>query len=141
MARFLYRLSCAGLLGAQVFFAAGAARVVFHSGLERRVAGDLVGAMLARLDSATLAFTALAALCAVLLGQPRRAIAPLFAGLFAAASAFLITPAIHALRAGGETASPAFRRLHVASLCALGAEMILLIVAIWLAPESQDRQP
>jgi hypothetical protein len=140
MARFLYRLSCAGLLGAQVFFAAGASRVVFQGGLERRVAGDLVGAMLSRLDSATLAFTALAALCAILLGQPRRAVAPIGAGLLAAVSSFLITPAIHALRASAHPASPAFGRLHLASLVVLGAEMVLLVAALWLAPEPEGER-
>jgi hypothetical protein len=140
MARFLYRLSCAGLFGAQLFFAAVAAQAAFHGGLERHLAGDLVGAMLARLDSATLAFTALAVLCAVLLGKIRKAGAPLLAGLCAAASAFLITPAVHALRASGETASPAFARLHAASAVLLVAEMLLLLAALWFSPEREAQQ-
>jgi len=135
MARFLFRLSCAGLLGAQIFFAAVAAQAVFHSGsLERRQAGDLVGAMLARLDAGTLAFTSIAVLCAVLLGQPRRALAPLLAGVLAALSAFAVTPAVHALRDAGETASRKFGMLHGASAALLLAEMILLAVAVWFAP-------
>jgi hypothetical protein len=136
MARFLYRLSTAGLLGAQIFFAAVGAQAAFRSGLERQVSGSLVGAMLARLDSATLAFTALATLAAVLMGEGKRALLPLFAGLLAAASAFIVTPAIHAMREAGQTATPAFSRMHGLSFGLLLAEMMLLLLAVWFAPES-----
>src|SRR5947209_18257424 len=102
MARFLYRLSCGALLGAQIFFAAVAAQIAFRSGLDRRVAGDLVGAMLARLDSAALALTAVAVLCAVLIGRRRLPEAAGRPGVCAAVSALLVTPAIHAIRIGGD---------------------------------------
>ena len=66
MARFLYRFCCGGLVGAQLFFAAVAAQVVFPRDVaalprdhpRRQLAADLVGSMLARLDAATLALTA-----------------------------------------------------------------------------------
>jgi hypothetical protein len=65
---FAYRFFCVALFGAQVFFAAVAAQVVFSpevSALPREhprrvLAADLVGAMLARLDAGTIALTALA---------------------------------------------------------------------------------
>jgi hypothetical protein len=129
MARFLYRLSTAGLLGAQIFFAAVGAQVAFRSGLERHVSGNLVGAMLAKLDAATLAFSALATLCAVLMGGGRRALLP-------AGSAFIVTPAIHAMREAGQTGSPAFGRMHGLSFGLLLAEMILLLLAVWFTPEA-----
>jgi len=138
MARFLYRLCCGTLLGAQLFFAAVAAQIAFRSGLDRRVAGDLVGAMLARLDSAALALTAVAVLCAVLIGRRRLAVPPLLAGVCAAVSALLVTPAIHAIRIGGDVTSPQFGRLHAASFVLLLAEVALLIVAVWLAPGSEE---
>ena len=107
MARFLYRLCCGGLLGAQLFFAAVAAQVVFPREVaalprdhpRRQLAADLVGSMLARLDAGTIVFTALAAVCAIVLGRRRGAVAPLLAGLCALGSSLLVTPAIHALRA------------------------------------------
>jgi hypothetical protein len=139
MARFLYRLSCAGLLGAQVFFAAVAAQVPFRAGLERRVAGDLAGAMLQRLDSAALAICAIAVLCAVLLGRRRLAVPPLLAGTCALLSSIVVTPKIHALRVAGETGSPTFGRLHAVSAVLLLTQVGLLIVAVWLAPGSAER--
>ena len=140
MARFLYQLSCGGLFGAQLFFAAVAAQVVFPrevAGLardhpRRQLAADLVGSMLARLDAATIALTAVAVICAFALGRPRGAIAPLLAGLCAVASAALITPAIHAMRAAGTTASGRFGLLHGVSTGLLLLEMILLAVAVFL---------
>lgn len=140
MARFLYRLSCAGLLGAQVFFAAVAAQVAFQAGLERRIAGDLAGAMLQRLDSAALAICAVAVLCAVVVGRRRLAVPPLLAGICALVSTMVVTPKIHALRMAGQTGSPLFGRLHGVSAGLLILEMVLLLVAVWLAPGSADRQ-
>ncbi len=142
MARFLYRFCCGGLLGAQLFFAAVAAQVVFPREVaalprdhpRRQLAADLVGSMLARLDAGTIAFTALAAVCAIVLGRrraARAAIAPLLAGLCALGSSLLVTPAIQALRAAGETASGRFGMLHGVSLALLVVEMILLAVALW----------
>src|ERR1041384_2061566 len=136
MARFLYRLTTGGLLGALIFFAAVASQVAFRSGLvERQVSGSLVGAMLSKLDAATMAFTALAVLTAILLGQPRRAILPLVAGLLAVVSAFLITPAVHAMREAGQVGTPAFGRLHGISALVMIAEMILLALALWFEPK------
>jgi hypothetical protein len=142
--RFLYRLCCAGLLGAQVFFAAGAAPVVFSPAVaalprddaRRQAAADLVGAMLSRLDGAALALTALAVLCALLLGARRAAIPPLLAGLCAAASAAWATPSIHALRLAGETASRQFGIMHGVSSGLLLMEIFLLAVATFLSPGS-----
>jgi hypothetical protein len=144
MARFLYRLSCGGLFGAQLFFAAVAAQVVFPAEVaalprdhpRRQLAADLVGAMLARLDAGTLAFTAVAVVCAIVLGRRRLAIAPLLAGLCALASALWVTPAIHAMRAAEATTSGRFGLLHGVSSGLLVLEMILLVVAVWRAPES-----
>ena len=136
MARFLYRLCTAGLFGAQLFFSAVASQAAFRSGLvERPVAGSLVGAMLARLDAATIALSALAALVAVLLGQPRRAILPVVAGLLAVVSAFVLTPAVHAMREAGQTGTPAFGRMHGYSAGLMLAEMLLLALAVWFEPK------
>ncbi|GAC1340694.1 MAG: hypothetical protein NVSMB23_11320 [Myxococcales bacterium] len=148
----LYRVITAGLFGAQLFFAAVAAQVVFsrevaarpHADPLRVQAADAIGAMLARLDAATLAGSAIAVLCAVLLarGGPqgvgrrttgtsgmRAALLPLLAGACALCSAFGTTPAIHALRAAGRTAEPAFGRLHALSSSLLLVEMLLLLLA------------
>ncbi|HUJ28791.1 MAG TPA: DUF4149 domain-containing protein [Myxococcales bacterium] len=137
MLRFIYRLSTAGMLGAIVFFAAVASQAAFRSGLitDRGVSGNLVGAMLARLDAATLAFSALAVLCAVVLGQPRRALLPLGAGLLAAVSAFVITPMVHAMREAGQTGTPAFGRMHGISAMLMLVEMLLLALALWFEPK------
>ena len=135
MARFLYRLCTAGTLGAQIFFAAVAAQVAFRSGLvERQVSGNLVGAMLSKMDAATMAFSAIAVVSAVLLGQPRRALLPLVAGLLAVISAFVITPAVHAMRESGQIGTPAFGRLHGISSTMMLVEMILLALAVWFEP-------
>jgi hypothetical protein len=142
MARFLYQLSCGALVGAQLFFAAVAAQVAFPREVaalprehpRRQLAADLVGAMLARLDAATLALAAVAVACAIVLGRPRSAIAPLLAGLCAAISALAVTPAIHSMRAAAETASGRFGLLHGVSSALLVMEMILLALALWRAP-------
>jgi hypothetical protein len=144
MARFLYRLCCGGLFGAQLFFAAVAAQVVFSSEVaalprehpRRQLAADLVGSMLARLDAATIALTAVAVVCAIVLGRRRGGIAPLLAGLCALASAAWVTPAIHAMRSAGLTASGRFGLLHGVSSALLVLEMALLAVAVWRAPQS-----
>jgi hypothetical protein len=137
MARMLFRLSCGLLCGAQIFFAAVAAQVVFSREVaalprehpRRQLAAELVGAMLSRLDAATIALAAVAAVCAFTLPEKRRAALPLIAGLCAVASAALVTPAIHALRVAGETASPRFGMLHGVSSILLLIEMILLAIA------------
>ena len=145
MARVLsqvYRLSCAALFGAQLFFAAGAAQVVFsrevaqlpRDDARRLFAADAIGAMLVRLDAATVALTALAVVCAILLSRQRAAALPLIAGLCALASAALVTPAIHAMRDRGEVALPRFGMLHGASSLLLLLEVALLAVAAWRAP-------
>jgi hypothetical protein len=146
MARVLsqvYRLSCAALLGAQLFFAAVAAQVVFsrevaalpRDDARRLLAADAIGAMLARLDAATLSLGAAAVVCAILLGRRRAAALPLLAALCALASAALITPAIHAMRDAGQVALAKFGMLHGASSLLLLLEMVLLLVAAVRAPE------
>jgi hypothetical protein len=92
--------------------------------------------MLARLDAATIALTAVAVICGLVLGRPRSAIAPLVAGLCAVVSVAWITPAIHALRAAGTTASGRFGLLHGVSSGLLVLEMILLAVAVLRVPQS-----
>ena len=142
MARFLYRLCCGALFGAQLFFAAVAAQVVFPPNVaalprdhpRRLLAADLVGSMLARLDAATVALTAVAVACALLAGRRRAAIAPVLAGVCAVTSAVLITPAIHSMRAAGVTASGRFGLLHGVSTGLLVLEMILLALAVCQAP-------
>ena len=139
-----YRLSCALLAGAQLFFMAVAAQVVFprdvaalpRGDARRQLAADLVGGMLARLDAATISLSALAVLCAVLASQRRAAILPVLAGLCAAVSVAVITPKIHAMREAGETGLPRFGLLHAVSSLLLVAEMIMLVVAAVRAPES-----
>lgn len=148
IAAFLYRLLTAGLFGAQLFFAAGAAQVVFsrevaalpHEDLRRVFAADAIGGMLARLDAATILGCATAVLCAILLARSagpaaqRAALFPLLAGACAAASAFLTTPAIHALRLANRTADPVFGRLHALSGLLLLLEMLFLAIAVARAP-------
>lgn len=139
MARFLYLLCCAGLVGAQLFFAAAAAQVAFPPEVaalprddpRRQLAADLVGAMLARLDAATVALTAVVVVCALVLDRRRAAIAPLLAGLCALTSALLVTPSIHALRVAGNTSSARFGLLHGVSSGLLVLEMVLLAIAAW----------
>jgi hypothetical protein len=87
--------------------------------------------MLSRLDAATIAGAGLAVVCAILVGRWNAAIAPLLAGLCALASALLITPAIHGMRAAGATASARFGLLHGLSSSLLILEMILFGVAVW----------
>jgi hypothetical protein len=137
-----YRLACALPLGAQLFFAAVAAQVVFprevaalpRGDARRTLAADLVGSMLARLDAATIALSAVAVVCAFSLAQRRAALLPLLAGLCAAISALAITPRIHAMREAGETALPRFGQLHASSAGLLLLEMALLAVAFLRAP-------
>ena len=147
---FLFRLSTGALFGAQLFFAAIAAQAIFTREVaalpsqdpKRRAAADLVGLFLARLDTLTLALSAVAALCAVLLvrrgvASARRAAVPvLLAGFAALASSALVSPAIHSLRLQGATSSPRFGQLHALSTLLLLAELLLLLAAIWLAPQS-----
>jgi hypothetical protein len=133
----LYRLVTAGLLGAQLFFAAVAAQVVFsreiaalpHGNPLRVHAADAIGSMLFRLDSATLFGCSLAVFCAAALGRRRAILLPLLASTCALCSAVGTTPAIHALRAAGRTADPAFGRLHALSSSLLLIEMVLLFLA------------
>ena len=143
MARFLYRLCCGGLIGAQLFFAAVAAQAVFPAEVaalprehpRRQLAADLVGVMLARLDAATIALTAVAVVIAIALRRRRGAIAPLLAGLCAVTSAVLITPAIQSMRAAGSTDTGRFGLLHGISSGLLVVEIVLLAVALCRAPE------
>jgi len=133
----LFRVICALLAGAQLFFAAIAAQVVFPREVaalprdepRRTLAANLVGGMLARLDAAVMALSAVALVLAVFAGRRRLALLPLIAGLCAAASAFWITPQIHAMRGAGQTATPRFGMLHGVSSSLLLLEMILLAVA------------
>ena len=139
MARFVYLLVCGGLLGAQLFFAAVAAQAVFPREVaalprdepRRQLAADLVGTMLSRLDGATIAGAAVAVACAFVASRRSAALAPLLAGLCAVVSAWLITPAIHAMRAAGTTSVRRFGLLHAASTVLLFVEMILLAIAVW----------
>jgi hypothetical protein len=146
---YLYRLSAGLLLGAQVYFAAVAAPAAFPREVAalppgspaRTAAADLVGAQLASLDRMTLLFCAVAALCAIVLarsGVPSARVAAvpvLLAGLCALTSSEWITPRIHALRAAGQTQLPQFGRLHLFSTSLVGVEIVLLLIALWVAPE------
>ena len=146
---YLYRLSAGLLVGAQVYFATVAAPAAFPREVAalppgspaRTAAADLVGAQLASLDRMTLLFCAIAALGAIALARAgvrsaRAAAVPvLLAGLCALASSEWVTPRIHALRAAGRTQLPQFGRLHVASTALVGVEIVLLLVALWVAPE------
>jgi hypothetical protein len=58
----------------------------------------------------------------------------LLAGLCALISSSFVTPRIHALRAAGQTQLPEFGRLHAISTGLLGVEILLLVVALWVAP-------
>ena len=152
MNRFLsfgFRLAAGALFGAQLFFAAVAAQVIFSREVaalpsadpRRRAAADLIGALLSRLDLLTLGLSALAALCAIVLARrgltaARRAALPvLLVGFAALASSALVTPAIHHLRLAGATATPRFGQLHAVSSLLLLAELVLLLVALWMAPQ------
>jgi uncharacterized protein DUF4149 len=145
---YLYRLSAGLLVGAQVFFATVAAPAAFPREVAtlppgspaRTAAADLVGAQLATLDRMTLLFCAVAALSAIVLARlgvasARAAAMPvLLAGLCALASSSFVTPRIHALREAGQTHLPEFGRLHAISTVLLGVEIVLLLVALWVAP-------
>ena len=151
-AAFVYRLAAGLAAGAQLFFVAISAQSIFTSAIAalprtdpaRTNAANLVGVQLAQLDRLTLALTAAAALSAIFLarsGVPhaRRAALPaLLAGLGAFASSAFITPAIHALRAAGEVATPRFGMLHGLSSGVLLLELIALLTAVWLAPGPQQ---
>jgi hypothetical protein len=139
------------LLGAQVFFAAIAAPAAFSrlvaqqepGSPARRAAADLVGRMLAQLDRMTLVLAAVAALCAIAMARTglqraRMAATPaLLAGLCALLSSAWVTPRIHAMRELGMAAQPEFGRLHALSTAILGAEMLLLLWALWVAPAAE----
>src|SRR2546423_3169041 len=120
MARSLYVFCGGGPLAGRFFSPAVAAQVVFPRNVaalprdhpRRQLAADLVGSMLARLDAATLGLTAVAVACAIVLSRPRSAIAPLLAGVCAAASSLFVTPAIQAMRAAGTTGTGRFAALH-----------------------------
>ncbi len=144
---FVYRLSAGALFGAQLFFAAVAAPSAFNREVAalpqghplRTAAADLVGRELAALDRLALTCAALAVIAAILLARRGSAIAlraalpPVLIGLCAAASAMLVTPAIHALRAQGSTATPAFGRLHALSTALVAVELLLGALALWRA--------
>ena len=141
---FLHRLSCAGLGGAQVFFATVAAQLAFprevaqlpREAPARQAAADLVGAMLGRLDAATLCLCAVAVGCALAARLLRAAaVLPLIAGLCAAISASVVTPRIHALREAGATATSGFGLLHGVSSGLLLLEIALLCAALWHSRE------
>jgi Domain of unknown function (DUF4149) len=145
---YLYRLSAGLLLGAAVFFAAVAAPAAFPREVAalppghplRTAAADLVGAQLAGLDRMTLLFCAVAALSAVALaraGTPSARVAAvpvLLAGLCALLSSSFVTPRIHALREAGQTQLAEFGRLHAISTGLVGVEILLFLVALWVAP-------
>jgi len=141
---FLHRFSCAGLVGAQLFFSAVAAQQVFppevaalpHGAPRRELAAELVGAMLARLDAATMIFCAIAVVAALLLGRRLAAVLPLLAGLCAVASIAYFTPAILAMRLTNTTSTPRFGLMHGLSASLLLVEMVLLTVAAWRSPGS-----
>jgi hypothetical protein len=88
----------------------------------------------------TLLFCAVAALSAIVLarsGAPSArvgAVPVLLAGLCALISSSFVTPRIHALRAAGQAQLPEFGRLHAISTGLLGVEILLLVVALWVAP-------
>jgi hypothetical protein len=88
----------------------------------------------------TLLFCAVAALCAIALARAgvasgRIAAMPvLLAGLCALVSSEWVTPRIHALRAAGQTQLSEFGRLHAISTALVGVEIVLLLVALWVAP-------
>jgi Domain of unknown function (DUF4149) len=145
---YLYRLAAGLLLGAQAYFAFVAAPAAFPREVAalpaghpaRTAAANLIGVQLASLDRMTLLFCAIGALCAIALARmgvaaARIAAVPvLLTGLCALASSEWVTPRIHALRAAGQTQLPEFGRLHGVSTTLLGVEIVLLLVALWVAP-------
>jgi hypothetical protein len=76
--------------------------------------------------------SALALVIAIASGRRRLSLLPLVVGLCAAASAFWITPQIHALREAGQTGTPRFGMLHGISSSLLLLELILLAIAAWI---------
>ena len=58
----------------------------------------------------------------------------LLAGLCALVSSSFVTPRIHALREAGQTQIPEFGRLHAISTGLVGIEILLYLVALWVAP-------
>jgi hypothetical protein len=122
----IYRLLCAALVGAQIFFVV-AAQVAFS--VARPQAGEVVGSLLARIDAATLVVSAALVLLA---GRRPAALLPLGAGLCAAASVLYFTPQIHAMRLAGQTSGPRFGMFHGLSAGLLLIEMILLAIAGWI---------
>ena len=145
---YLYRVAAGLLLGAQVYFAAVAAPAAFPREVAalptghpaRTAAANLVGVQLATMDRMTLLFCAVAALCAIALartGMPAARVAALpvlLAGLCALVSSSFVTPRIHALREAGQTHLPEFGRLHAVSTGLVAVEIVLLLVALWVAP-------
>ncbi|MBS2022980.1 MAG: hypothetical protein JST92_11250, partial [Deltaproteobacteria bacterium] len=141
LAAIAFRLLCALLAGAQVFFIAAATQVIFpkdvaalpHGDPRRTLAADLVGKLLARLDAATIVGCAVAIACVVFLstrgGSLRPALLPLLAASCALASAFWTTPAIRSLRAAGLTQTPSFGLMHAVSSSLLLVELVLLLIA------------
>src|SRR5437764_2535524 len=122
----IYRLLCAALVGADLFFIV-AAQVSFA--LARPQAGDLVGAMLARLDAATLVVTAA---LVILAGRRPAALLPLAAGLCAAASVLYFTPQIHPMRGAGPLSAPRFGVLRAFSHALPLVERVLLPIGGWI---------
>jgi len=145
---YLYRLAAGLLLGAQVYFAVVAAPAAFPRDVAalppgstaRTAAANLVGAQLASLDRMTLLLCAIAALCAIALARMgavssrASAVPVLLTGLCALVSSEWVTPRIHALRAAAQTHLPEFGRLHAISTSLLAVEIVLLLVALWVAP-------
>lgn len=150
---YLYRLAAGLGAGAQLFFAAISAQSIFTKAVAalppgdpaRAFAANLIGLQLAQLDRLTLTLTSVAALSAILLarrGVPdaRRAALPaLLAGLGAFASSAWLTPAIQAMRAANQTGTARFAQLHGLSGGVLMIEMILLALALWIAPREHLR--
>ena len=144
-----FRFFCAAMAGAQLFFAAVAAQVVFskdvaalpHGDPRKNLAAEQVGQMLVRLDTLAMVVGAVAVGLAVLLsarnwtpGSLRRALQPLLAALCACASMFGTTPAIQAMRAADRVGEKAFGQLHALSALLLLLQMILFAWAA-LRPE------
>jgi hypothetical protein len=131
-----------------VYFAAVAAPAAFPREVaqlppgspERKAAADLVGRQLEKVDRMTLLLCAVAALCAIglaragLTGARKAAVPVLIAGLCALVSSSWVTPRIHALREAARTSLPEFGRLHALSAALVAAEIVLLAVALWVAP-------
>jgi|GEM_PF-1337999 len=150
-----FRFSCGAMAGAQLFFAAIAAQVVFNTGVaalphgdpRKNLAAELVGQMLARLDATTMVIAAICVALAVLLSARnwmssslRRALGPVLAGLCACASMFGTTPAIQALRAADRTGEKLFGQLHALSGLLLLLQLLLFAWAA-LRPDASGAKP